>query len=185
MFWRAFPWNPGAPAGAPYSASFVPAVQANGRFDLQRSVVLYFAESPEHAVAEKIQRYRGFELAEADLVQSGVRLGLGSVLLSSAGRAGIADLCDPDELARRRIRPDTVASRDFSKTRRVAEDLYRDGRTGLRWWSSFSGDWHTIVLFCGRLGGADLGFGEPESLSLQHPAVAGAAEALGVLREEP
>jgi len=60
------------------------------------------------------------------------------------------------------------------------EALYEDGKTGLRWWSAFSGDWHTIVAFCGRLGGAGLVFREAEPLGLDHPVVRTAAAELGV-----
>lgn len=178
--WRAFPWDPMAPAGEPFSASYIPERQGVGRFDLQRSLVLYLAESPEHAVAEKLQRFRGYELADADLVQGGLGLAVVAARLAASARAEVADLCDPDELARRRIRPDTLASRDYRRTRAVAEGLYSDGRAGLRWWSAFSGDWHTVVVFCGRLAGADLVFGQPEPLSLDHPVVRTAASELGI-----
>lgn len=179
VLWRAFPWDPLAQAGARFSASFVPERQGMGRFDVQRSLVVYLAESPEHAVAEKIQGYRGRVLREPHLRPAGHDLALVSARLAAAS-ADIADLCDPDELARRRLRPDTIASRDLRRTRAVAEALYEEGKTGLRWWSAFSGDWHTIVAFCGRLGGAGLGFGEPEALGLDHPVVRIAAAELGV-----
>ena len=107
-------------------------------------------------------------------------MALASARLSASARADIADLCDPDELARRRLRPDTIASRDYQRTRAIAEALYEDGKTGLRWWSAFSGDWHTIVAFCGRLGGAGLVFREAEPLGLDHPVVRTAAAELGV-----
>jgi hypothetical protein len=180
VLWRAFPWDPLAPAGAPFSASYIPDRQAGGRFDLEHSLVVYLAESPEHAVAEKIQGYRGQELAESDLGRSGRGLAVAAARLGASARAGITDLCDPDELARRRLRPDTIASRDYQRTRAIAEALYEDGKTGLRWWSAFSGDWHTVVAFCGRLGGVGLGFGEPEPLRLDHPVVRIAAAELGV-----
>jgi hypothetical protein len=180
VLWRAFPWDPLARAGAPFSASFVPEHQGQGRFDVQRSLVVYLAESPEHAVAEKLQGYRGRVLREPHLRPAGHGLALASARLSASARADIADLCDPDELARRRIRPDTLASRDYRRTRAIAEALYEDLRAGLRWWSAFSGDWHTIVAFCGRLGGAGLVFGEPEPLGLNHPVVRTAAAELGV-----
>ena len=179
VLWRAFPWDPLAQAGAPFSASFVPERQGMGRFDVQRSLVVYLAESPEHAVAEKIQGYRGRVLREPHLRPAGHDLALVSARLAAAS-ADITDLCDPDELARRRLRPDTIASRDYQRTRAIAESLYEDGKTGLRWWSAYSGDWHTVVAFCGRLGGAGLVFGEPEPLGLDHPVVRTAAAELGV-----
>jgi hypothetical protein len=180
VLWRAFPWDPTAPPDSPFSPTHVPEGQVAGRFDLGGSGVLYFAESPEHAVAEKIQRYRNFEVAAPDLTQAGHRLAIASVRLSPRARAGVADLCDPDELARRRIRPDTLASRDFVRTRAVAVALFEEGRTGLRWWSAFWGDWHTVVAFGGRLSRRDLVFGDPEPIGLEHPVVRLAAAELGI-----
>src|SRR3990172_2852136 len=132
VLWRAFPWDPLAQAGAPFSASYIPERQGGGRFDLEHSLVVYLAESPEHAVAEKIQGYRGQELAEPDLGRAGRRLAVASARLGASARVGITDLCDPDELARRRLRPDTIASRDIQRTHAIAEALYEDGKTGLR-----------------------------------------------------
>jgi hypothetical protein len=180
VLWRAFPWDPEALAGTPFSPSYVPLGQGTGRFDVAASMVLYLAETPEHAVAEKIQRFRGRTLRSPHLRQSGRRLALAPVRLSDPASHEITDLCDPDELARRRIRPDTLASRDYDRTRAVAESLYAERKAGLRWWSAFSGDWHTVVVFCGRLGGSDLAFGEPEPVGLDHVTLRRAAAELGV-----
>jgi hypothetical protein len=180
VLWRAFPWDAAAAAGAPFSPSYLPERQETGRFDLAQSLVLYLAESPEHALAETIQSYRGLQLRGHHLRRSGRALALAPVRVADSVWSAVVDLCDPDELARRRIGPDTLASRDFTRTRAVAEALYQDGRTGLRWWSAFSGDWHTLVVFCGRLSGADLEFGQPERVGLVHPAVRGAAAELGI-----
>ncbi len=62
VLWRVFPWEPRAAEGEPFSAAFVPGTQGSGRFDLRGGRVLYLAESAEHAVAEKIQRFRAQEL---------------------------------------------------------------------------------------------------------------------------
>lgn len=53
-FWRVFPWDPSSEPGAPFSAAYIPLTTGRGRFDLpvDRSAVLYVAESVEHAIAE-------------------------------------------------------------------------------------------------------------------------------------
>jgi hypothetical protein len=180
VLWRAFPWDPAAAAGAPFSASYIPEHQSAGRFDVEGSLVLYLAETPEHAVAEKIQQLRGHELGRADLVRSGRPLALTAIRLAATARSGIVDLCDPDELSRRRIRPDALASRDFDRTRAVAAALYGEEKAGLRWWSAFSGDWHTVVVFCGRLSSSDIAFDQPQVLGLDHVSLRLAAAELDV-----
>ena len=58
--WRVFPYDALAPAGAPFSAAWVPRGQGAGRFDVpDASPVWYLAESPVHAVAEVLQGLRG------------------------------------------------------------------------------------------------------------------------------
>ncbi len=180
VLWRAFPWDPEAAPGEPFTPSHVPVRQGAGRFDVSASPVLYLAESPEHAVAEKLQRYRGLELAAPDLVEWGHHLALVPVELADRVREAVVNLCDPDELARWRIGPDTLASRDYRRTRAVAEALYEERKTGLRWWSAFSGDWHTVVVFCSRLSKGDLIFGAPDRLGLDTPALRVAAAEVGV-----
>jgi hypothetical protein len=67
--------------------------------------VLYLAESPEHAVAERIQPFRGQPLDAADLRAAGHALALVRVELPQGLATGLADLCDPDVLSRLGIRP--------------------------------------------------------------------------------
>ena len=77
------------------------------------------------------------------------------------------------------IRPDTTASRHRQLTQPVARAVWDAGHYGLRWWSSFWGDWHTVVLFESRISGK-IRFGEPEVLAVDHPAVETAAGLLGM-----
>jgi RES domain-containing protein len=178
--WRVFPWDRGATDGAPFSASFLPTAQGAGRFDLPGDRVLYLAETAEHAVAEKLQRFRGQEVGEAELEEFGRRLALVPVTLPAELRSRVADLCDPGVLARHGIAPDEIAARRSATSQRVAVRLDGAGFPGLRWWSSFWGEWHTVVLFTGRTAAAPPSFGEAEALSLEHAAVRAAAGALGV-----
>lgn len=142
--------------------------------------ILYLAEHAEHAVAERIARFRGTPLEDHHLKEFGRRLALVSVTVPRELAAAIADLCDPDVLAAYRIRPDELAARDLTVSQTVALTLHEKGFAGLRWWSALFGEWHTIVLFLDRIGVADLGFGRATPLTLDHPVVRAAASAVGM-----
>jgi hypothetical protein len=102
------------------------------------------------------------------------------VSLPRKSSRSLADLCEAGFLADSRIRPDITASRHRHLTQPVARAVWDAGHHGLRWWSSFWGDWHTVVLFEARLPGG-IRFGEPEILGVDHPAVETAADLLGML----
>lgn len=178
--WRVFPWDPAAAEGEPFSARFVPAAQGSGRFDLGTAPTLYLAESPAHAVGEVVQAFRGRALRPAHLRRFGRALATVEVTLPAAVAASLADLTDPAVLARHRIRPDTLASHDVRRTQETARALHAAGLPGFRWWSSLSGDWHTVVLFLDRVRVAELGFGTPRALASTDAAVVEAALALGI-----
>ena len=170
--WRVFPWDPAAKPGEPFSPSYINPNQGAGRFDVADKLVVYLAESAVHAVAEKLQRFRGQKIDRRDLIESGNTLALVECEL---GKLKLADLCDPAVLVTHAIRPDTLASRDTVRTQAVAAQLLRAGYAGLRWWSALSGDWHTIVVFEGKID-----YRQPEALTLQHQAVRDASAALGI-----
>jgi len=174
MPWRVFPWDPAARAGEPFSPNYIYPNQGSGRFDLSGKLVVYFAETAVHAVAEKLQRFRGQKIDRKDLIESGKPLALVECQL---GKMKLADLCDPAVLVQHEIKPDVLASRDFAKTQRVAAALYKEGFSGLRWWSALSGDWHTIVVFQG-----EIEYGQPEPLTIRHAIVHEASVALGIQR---
>lgn len=178
--WRVFPWDPTATEGEPFSARFVPAAQGSGRFDLGIAPTLYLAEGPAHAAGEVLQAFRGRPLRPAHLRRFGRALAVVEVVLPGAVATSLADLTDPAVLARHRIRPDTLASHDVRRTQETARTLHGAGLPGFRWWSSLSGDWHTVVLFLDRVAVADLGFGAPRALASADPAVVEAALALGI-----
>ncbi|MCH7531415.1 MAG: RES family NAD+ phosphorylase [Gemmatimonadetes bacterium] len=178
--WRVFPWDASAKSGARFSPSHVPAPTGRGRFDLPRELshVLYLAESPEHAVAEMIQPWRGKRIGTAHLVRAMLPLALVRVAVDISGTS-IADLCDPEVLLRTGVAPDRSASRRRDATQPLARRVWDGGFAGLRWWSSFWGDWHTCTLFTARAA-AGISFDEPERLAMTHAAVTGAAEWLGI-----
>ncbi len=178
--WCVFPWDTNATPGQAYSPAHVPTNQGSSRFDVRATPVIYLSESPEHAIGEKIQRYRGQSLEDYDLIESGHPLALVECQVSPDIVSGIADLCDWNVLARYQVGPDTIASRDVKRTQAVAQELFDAGHAGLRWWSAFSGDWHSIVVFSARLSTDSLAFGVPQVLTIDHPAVIEAASALGI-----
>jgi hypothetical protein len=181
--WRVFPYDPTAPSGAPFAADMVPNGQGSGRFDVPgQTPVWYLAESDTHAVAEAIQSLRGQALADADLLRAGRRLAVVSVRVAPDVLSRIVDLCDPTELARRGIGPDRLASRQTMVTQRIARRLAEEAVPGFRWWSSLDGDWHATVLFHARLLRSTLGFGVPEPLTLDSPALVAACRTLGIRR---
>jgi hypothetical protein len=146
--------------------------------------VLYLAESAEHAVAEKLQRFRGRPLTAAHLREYGRTLAVAPVSLATGVVERIADLTDPAVLLHLDLPPDVLASRDRRRTQAVARRLYDAGYAGLHWWSALTGDWHSTVLFLDsdRVAMRDLTFGAPEPLSLDHAAVVRCLSLLGFER---
>lgn len=180
--WRVFPWDERAEPGDRFSPSYVPRASGRGRFDLplDRSAVLYLAETAEHALAELLQPWRGRPLRPAHLEHGGRPLALVEVHFDDQTGAEIMDLCDPNVLARERIAPDIVASRQRHHTQPLAGHAWETGHHGLRWWSTFWGDWHSVVLFVKRLA-APLRFEDPVVLSIDAPVARRTATLLGML----
>jgi len=183
--WRVFPYRADASAGDPFSASCLPRSQGAGRFDIPESTaVWYLAESPTHAVAEVIQGLRNQRLDAEDLLRFGYPLALVPITLTmpfaEEDARAIVDLCDPAMLDRYGIRPDVLASWDFTRTQQVARQLFADGCLGFRWWSALSGAWHTTVLFNERLAAASVVFGTPAPLTPATDAVIEAARRLAI-----
>ena len=180
-FWRVIPWDPDVGEGRLFSPSHIPPTTGRGRFDLPAacSPVLYVAESPEHAIAEAIQPWRHRPLRGPHLLRAGSPLALVGVDLAADRASGVADLCDPKVISRLGVSADQVASRHRRRTQRIAALVWDRGHVGLRWWSSFRGDWYGVVLFTVRVK-RSLGFGKPEVLSPETPALRAAAAALGM-----
>ena len=159
----------------------MPAPTGRGRFDIPRqlSSSLYLAESPAHAVGEIIQPWRGQRIGSSHLKRASLPLALVDVTISPGLQSKLFDFCDPASLNAEDIPPDRIASRNRNTTQPLARQIWDTGAHGLRWWSSFWGDWHTTVLFTARTDG-HLEFGEPIPLTPAHPAVQRAAGLLGI-----
>ena len=183
--WRVFPWDEDANPGARFSPSFVPATTGRGRFDLPRELsnILYLADSPEHAVGEVIQPWRGRRIGVSHLRRAGFPLALVRVTLAPEVESDLVDLCEPQVLRDEGIAPDITASRHRENTQPLARQVWDTGASGLRWWSSFWGDWHTVVLFTARAGDRTE-FGDPIPLTPSDPAVVRAADLMGIGRVE-
>jgi hypothetical protein len=180
-FWRLFPWNAAAKPGERFSPQYVSTAQAGGRFDLDcRPPVMYLAERPEHAIAEKLQHYRGRRLRAPHLREFGYPLALAEVKVSVRVVRRIADLADPAVLLRLGYRPDEIASHEKRKTQAIARDVHRRRLPGLKWWSSLTGEWHTTVLFLDRARVSDMDFGMPVPLTLESEALREAAAFLAI-----
>jgi hypothetical protein len=167
----------------------VPGPTGRGRFDLpaRLSRVRYLAESPEHALAEFLHPWRGQTIDDRHLRRAGYALALVEVHAGSGGDAagGLADLCDPSVLATLAIPPDHIASRHRAKTQPLARAIWHAGYHGLRWWSRFWGDWHTIVHFTARSDGGESSAAPairaaPERITTSSPVLQEAARLLGI-----
>ena len=92
--WRVFPWDERAAPFERFSPSHVPRPTGRGRFDLplDRSSVLYLAESPDHALAELLHPWRGRPLQAAHLEHGGRPLSLVEVHVDEETTRGIMDL---------------------------------------------------------------------------------------------
>jgi hypothetical protein len=130
-------------------------------------------------VGEIIQPWRGQRIGDSHLERAGFRLALVDVTISPEVQSKLFDLCDPSMLNAEEIAPDRITSRKRDKTQPLARQIWDMGASGLRWWSSFWGDWHTTVLFTARTEG-QLKFGQPIPLTPAHPAVQEAAGLLGI-----
>jgi len=179
--WRVFPWDKRAIPGARFSPSFVPVPTGRGRFDLPRDLsnTLYLADSPEHAVGEIFQPWRGQRIGAQHLRRAGYPLALVRVTMAPEVESDLMDLCDPRVLKDDDIAPDRTASRHRENTQPLARQAWDTGASGLRWWSSFWGDWHTTVLFTARTE-SRTEFGEPIPLTLGDGAVVRVADLLSI-----
>jgi hypothetical protein len=164
----------------------VPARQTAGRFDLDDApLVLYASESPVHAVAEQLQSFRNRAFRPGMLRRHGFPLAIVGFRLPALSTSPI-DLCDPGTLQAHGITPDQTAHHDRRITQPIARALHARpaGYPGLRWWSVFTGAWHTYVCFVDRTPMERLEVTDPpRTLTSTDPAVLEAREFLGMSSE--
>jgi hypothetical protein len=181
VLFRLFPGVRGAglhEAGGPL---FVPRFdQGEGRHDNPDDYgALYLSRTRASPVAEFLREYRGQGLPPRLLEHEGAPLTLAS--LDDAGLQGLIDLDEPRNLATRRLRPSRVATRERGHTQPIGLSIYREGAPGFEWWSTIEASWINVTLFAERAAELLALAAEPEPLTIEHPAVREAAEAVGVL----
>lgn len=182
MLFRVFRALDGARRTARGGPLYVPRDrQGSGRHDSPgRYGAFYAARTPEAAVAEAIQAFRGRDLEADDLVGAdGSPLALAR--LDDEALGPLVDLDEPAILVDHAWRPSAVASRSRPVTQPMAVRLFDDGAAGLSWWSTLDAAWTNVTLFAERtiaLGGITVA--SVETLALSHPAVVAAADHLAI-----
>ncbi|HYZ11308.1 MAG TPA: RES domain-containing protein [Actinomycetota bacterium] len=181
MLYRWFPWAPDATSREPGGPLYVPRFdQGGGRHDNPDVYgAFYVSRVPASPVAEILRDYAARALPSQPLFREGAPSRLVAIDESAVGE--LLDLDDPRSLVARELRPSGVATRNRDRTQRVALRLYEEGVTGFEWWSTIEASWINVTLFEERVAGRLEVVGEPEPLTLDHPAVREAAEAVGVL----
>jgi hypothetical protein len=181
---RCFAWDERAGNDRPDGPLWFPRIyQGDGRHDNpERYGCLYLSTSPLSTVVEQLARFRGQRLLPSLLRRRGLPLALADLELQDD--AELIDLDDPVVLRRERLRPSQVATRDRSFTQAQALTLHDRHRqaAGVRWWSTYESTWINVTLF-DRVA-SQLRVHSVRALSLDHPAVAEAADLFG-LRASP
>ena len=181
MLFRAFPSAPTDESSQPGGPLYVPRIdQGGGRHDNPGVYgALYLSRDPVSAVAELLRDYAGRPFGDGDLVVEGGRRYLARI--DDEGVQGLVDLDNPRVLTQRRLRPSGVATRRRTVTQRTALALFGEGVAGFEWWSTIEASWINVTLFAERCADRLRVAGDPEPLTLDHPAVRDAAGAVGVL----
>jgi hypothetical protein len=180
IVYRSFAWNASARHDAPDGPLWFPRLfQGEGRHDNPDAYgCLYLADRPVSCVIEQLAAFRGQRLTASILRRRGLPLALATIEL--ADDAMLLDLDDPGILRRERLRPSRVATRQRPVTQPQALDLYRRHPevAGLRWWSTWEALWANVTVF--DRAAAALRVGEVRELTLDDPALVGAADLFGL-----
>jgi hypothetical protein len=181
MLYRRFPFLPGAGRSEPGGPLHVPRIdQGEGRHDNPDVYgALYMSRNPASPVAELLKDAPRGVLEPALLVHEGSPYALAA--FDERGLDDLVDLDDPAVLASRDLRPSGVATRNRRATQRLALRIHQEGTAGFEWWSTIEASWINVTLFAERVVGRLDVVGDPEPLTVDHPAVREAAEAVGVL----
>lgn len=181
MLYRVFPSEPGAgpsdEGGPLHVARWKQGWSRHDAVDLYGA--LYASRSPVSAVAELVKRYRGAELGPEHLVASGGRRYC-LAGIDDGGLTALLDLDDPRELAARGLRPSRVATRERDVTQVMARRLFEESHDGFEWWSTLEASWINVTLFAERSAPRLHLADAPVPLTLDHPDLAAAADALGI-----
>ncbi|MBG6184908.1 hypothetical protein IWX65_002886 [Arthrobacter sp. CAN_A214] len=170
-FYRVLNWNPAARTpsenGHPL---FVWPAQGHGRVDdpADDYLVLYVGSDQDGAVAEAFGRFPVWSPAILE-VPAAAPTGTKKALVKYTGTPHILDMDDPRVLADLGLRPSQVINRDYKTTQQWARSVFDTGKhDGLSWWSFYGAQWSSIGLWNWRSLSVE---GDPEVLTLSHPAV--------------
>jgi hypothetical protein len=130
-------------------------------------------------VAEHLRALRVRTITDRHLLRESGRLSL--AMVDDTTLNDLLDLDDPRNLVARELRPSGVATRDRKVTQPLALSIYQEGVAGFEWWSTIEASWINVTLFADRVVDRLTVAGEPEPLTLEHPVLREAAEAVGVL----
>lgn len=175
-FYRVLNWNPDAqdPSENGHPLYVWPR-QGSGRFDDPEGeyLVLYVGSDPESAVAEAFGRFSVWKAAILDVPRATLP-GTRKALVKYTGEPRLLDLDDAQVLLDLGLRPSQVVIRDYDITRAWAREIFGAGtHQGLSWWSYYGSQWSSVGLWDWSSLSVD---GDPEILSLDHPAVQAAAQ---------
>lgn len=180
--YRCFAWDERATVTNPGGALWIPqSWQGDGRHDNpDRFGCLYLSERELSAVVEQFARFRGGPLIPALLRRRGLPLAVAALEVDEGIR--LIDLDDPRVLARERLRPSQVATRQRAITQAQARALHerRAEADGLRWWSTFESSWMNVTLF--HRATPRLRLGSVHALTIDSPIISEASEFLGMPR---
>jgi RES domain-containing protein len=180
MLFRIFPPLPAAGRADAGGPLYVPRThQGRGRHDNPDAYgALYLSRTAVASVAELLLPLRTQPLVSRHLTAEGFPYALATIDDDELG--DLLDLDDPRNLLARSWRPSGVATRDREVTQPIALAVYQEGVEGFEWWSTVEASWINVTLFQDRVTDHLSLAGEPEPLTLDHPVVREAAEAIGV-----
>jgi hypothetical protein len=173
--YRVFPWLPSAPKGQPGHPTFVPS-NGVGRIDNPKSYqALYLSDGPGGACAEAFFFKKAWD---AKMLRGSPNLA-GSVRAIAAldldPAVEVCDLDDASRLLELALRPSEVVTRDRRVTQAWALRIFHEERWGgIRWWSYYDPRWGSHGVWATT----NLKVDKVEPLTLNHPAIAEAAEVL-------
>ena len=149
--YRVFEWDGSSTGRTDGGPLFVARTwQGRGRHDNPSQFgAWYCSRHPLSAVAESLQRFRGQALDEDDFSRPDGRV-KALVGLEIDDSVALVDLDDPAELSARHLRPSHVATLQRATTQQIAASLFREGATGISWWSTLEAAWTNVTLFYER-----------------------------------
>jgi hypothetical protein len=180
VLYRLFPSLPGAGPTERGGPLFAPRMdQGGGRHDNPDTYgALYLSRVPSASVAELLIVLRTQAILPQHLTADGFPYAIASI--DDTAVDDLLDLDDPGNLVARSLRPSGIATRDRGTTQPLALTLFQEGVDGFEWWSTIEASWINVTLFAERAV-ERLSIAEPpEPLTLDHPWVREAAEAVGV-----